>query len=390
MTDNKALVLQEKTSTIRKLLTSDAVKKQLQLALPKHLPVDRLLRVALTSIQRNPRLLDCTQRSLLACVMTAAQLGLEPDQFLGQCYLVPFRNKRGFTECQLIPGYRGYIALARRSGEVQSVSSQVVYMKDYFELQFGLEEKLVHVPADDADRGEVKGAYVVFKYKDGSHSFDYMPRAEIDRIRKRSKSADDGPWVTDYAEMSKKTVIKRHAKLAPLSVEFAKAATLEDRAMAGESQLDLIDEDEDGVIDVEANGDSDEAQEVPTADVEAIFAEEARQRKADPATLEAFLLRAAETNKSSVEEVKAEAVKRTDAFWKAYGAFAAQEAAAAKKKGNNDKAAAKDEKAAKKDEPVQEAKQPDYIRCPNDDSMIDPAHCGKCKNREGCPAWPQE
>lgn len=134
-----------------------------------------------------------------------------------------------------------------------------------------------------------------------------------------------------------------------------------------------------------------EPQEVPTADVEASFAEEARQRKADPATLEAFLLRAAETNKSTVEEVKAEALKRSNAFWNAYGTFAAQGAAAAKKKGNNSKAAAKDDTAAKKDEPVQEAKQAaDYIRCPDDDSMIDPAHCHKCKKREGCPAWPQE
>jgi len=134
-----------------------------------------------------------------------------------------------------------------------------------------------------------------------------------------------------------------------------------------------------------------EPQEVPTADVEAQFAEEARKRKVDPETLEAFLLRAAKMNKSTVEEVKAEALKRSDAFWKAYGAFAAQEAAADnKKKGNNGKAAAKNEPAEKKDEPAKEAKQPDYITCPDNDSRIDPAHCDKCKKREGCPAWPQE
>jgi recombination protein RecT len=183
--------------------------------------------------------------------MVCAELGLEPSNFLGQAYLVPFSNK-GVLEAQLIPGYRGYIALARRSGEVQTVSAQVVYEKDHFVLQYGLEDKLEHVPYQPTDeeienqthpRGRVKGAYVVFRYKDNSYSFDYMSKADIDAIRKRSKAANNGPWVTDYGEMAKKTVIKRHAKLAPLSVEFQKASILEDLAHAGESQMSILDPD---------------------------------------------------------------------------------------------------------------------------------------------------
>ena len=105
----------QKANTIRNLFEQQSVKKQLALAVPRHLSVDRLLRVAMTSIQRTPKLLDCTQQSLLACVMTCAQLGLEPDAFLGQAYLVPYWNgKKSAYEAQLIPGYRGYIALARR------------------------------------------------------------------------------------------------------------------------------------------------------------------------------------------------------------------------------------------------------------------------------------
>lgn len=111
------LPVTSKTATIRGLLEKS--RKQLEMAIPKHMTVDRLLRVAMTSIQRTPKLLDCTPQSLLACVMTCAQLGLEPDQFLGQAYLVPFKDtEKNITVCTLIPGYRGYIALARRSGEV--------------------------------------------------------------------------------------------------------------------------------------------------------------------------------------------------------------------------------------------------------------------------------
>jgi recombination protein RecT len=90
----------QKAANIRALLEKS--KNQMAMALPKHLTVDRLLRVSMTSIQKTPKLLDCTQQSLLACIMTCAQLGLEPDQFLGQAYLVPYGNV-----CTLIPGYRG-------------------------------------------------------------------------------------------------------------------------------------------------------------------------------------------------------------------------------------------------------------------------------------------
>ena len=187
------LPAKSKANTLRAFFNQPAVKQQLQMALPKHLTIDRLLRVAMTSIQRNPKLLECTQESLLACIMTCAQLGLEPDQFLGQAYLVPFKNnaKGGITECQLIPGYRGYITLARRSGELAGAPMvQVVYENDEFALEFGLEPKLFHKPLMHGERGEAVGAYVVFPYKDGTKSFDFMPAGDIMAIARRSKTYD--------------------------------------------------------------------------------------------------------------------------------------------------------------------------------------------------------
>lgn len=226
--------LPAKNNTIFELLNKDSMRRQIEMAIPKHMTVDRLLRVAVTAIRTTPKLLDCTPQSLLACVMGCAQLGLEPEPFLGQAYIIPYGK-----EAKLIPGYRGYIALARRSGEVQSVCAQCVYENDVFELQYGLDEKLNHVPAE-GDRGNVKGAYVIFRYKDGSHSFDYMSKADIDKIRDRSKASNSGPWVTDYGEMAKKTVIRRHVKVAPLSIEMARAAAAEDLALSGGNQADMF------------------------------------------------------------------------------------------------------------------------------------------------------
>ena len=303
---NENLPATQKANTIRSLFEQRAVKQQLSLAVPRHLSVDRLLRVAMTSIQRTPKLLDCTQKSLLSCVMTCAQLGLEPDAFLGQAYLVPFKNK-GVLEAQLIPGYRGYIALARRSGEVQSVSAQVVYEKDEFVLQYGLEDILKHVPAE-GDRGEAKGAYVVFRYKDGSYSFDFMSTEDIEKIRTRSKAKDSGPWVTDWAEMAKKTVIKRHAKLAPLSVEFQQASVLEDMAHAGESQMPFM-------------GDGFSVDDSETIDVTPDF-NSTIPKDTDPALLAQFLDLCAKQFDKPVDEIKAEAAREADNFWTQYQKWA--------------------------------------------------------------------
>lgn len=242
--------LPAKENSLFVMLQDPALKKQMQLAIPKHMTVDRLLRVAMTAIRTTPKLMECTPKSLMACIMACAQLGLEPEPFLGQAYFVPFKvnagsreNPRWELQATFIPGYRGYIAMARRSGEVQSVTAQAVYANDQFRVQYGLTEELYHIPTDEK-RGEFRGAYVIFRYKDGSHSFDWMPKDRIDKVRERSKAKDSGPWVTDYDEMAVKTVIRHHVKLVPLSVELAKAAHLEERAIIGEDQASLIFGDE--------------------------------------------------------------------------------------------------------------------------------------------------
>lgn len=356
-----------KIADIRTLL--ERSRKQMEMALPKHLTADRLLRVAMTSIQRTPKLMDCTPQSLLACVMTCAQLGLEPDQFLGQAYLVPFKdNKTGTTICTLIPGYRGYIALARRSGEMQTVSAQVVYEKDHFNLAYGINDTLDHKPDLSGDRGKPIGAYVIFKYKDGAYSFDFLPTEEIEKIRARSRAANDGPWVSDWPEMAKKTVIKRHAKLAPLSVEFQRAVALEDRALGGESQADLLTYD-DGVIEGELAG------ALPGAPTPAAF-ESTIPKGTLKRDVIAYLGALAAANNVTVDAVKAEAVQAPDKFWMIFGAWVKQQRAHA-------------DKGAGADVPdPAETKDMAPGPCPNNgENTYTKAYCDGCPERKGCPTW---
>jgi recombination protein RecT len=235
--------LKEKVTSIRALL--ERAKPQIALALPKHLSADRLIRVALTSVQRTPDLLDCDQTSLLAAIIQSAQLGLEPDGVLGHAYLVPFRNtQKQRREVQFIPGYKGLVALARRSGEVSSLDARVVRAGDHFRYAFGLTPVLEHVPADhDADEAPaITHAYAVVRLKDGGYQFEVMTHREIETVRKRSRAGQSGPWVSDWPEMAKKTVLRRALKLAPMSIEAQRAVALDELAEAGVSQaLEVVD-----------------------------------------------------------------------------------------------------------------------------------------------------
>ncbi|MFC3797929.1 recombination protein RecT [Cohnella sp. GCM10012308] len=230
----------------------ERMKSQIAEALPKHMSIDRLSRIALTTIRTNPKLLECTVPSLMAAVMQAAQLGLEPG-LLGQCYFVPFKNnKKGITEVQFIIGYKGMIDLARRSGHIQSIGAHVVYENDYLELTYGLEDSLKHIPwhvRSDVkmnDAGPIKGAYMVAKFKDGGHQVHYMPYAEILKHRDRSNgyqnaikyNRTDNPWITDEPEMCMKTVTRSGWKWLPISIEVADAVDKDETVRSDISQAD--------------------------------------------------------------------------------------------------------------------------------------------------------
>lgn len=206
---------EDKPKNIKELLMSDAAKKQFALALPKHMTPDRFVRVALTALNKTPKLADCTQSSLLACLLDCSQIGLEPDG--RKAHLIPYG-----TQCQLIIDYKGLVDLARRTGDISYIHADVVCENDDFSYAYGSEAFLKHTPATK-DRGKTTRAYSFVKLKDGSEDFTVMNVDEINAIRERSKASKSGPWVTDWAEMAKKTVFRRHSKWLPLSSEFQEA-----------------------------------------------------------------------------------------------------------------------------------------------------------------------
>ena len=220
---------ENKSKTIFDVIQAGA--KQFATALPKHVNSERFVRIAITTIRQNPKLAKCSQESLLGALMVSAQLGLEPGT-LGQCYLIPFENKKaGTVECQFQIGYKGLIELLRRSGQLSDIYSYTVYENDDFNIEYGLSRTLTHKPNFE-ERGEIKGFYAVAILKDGAKAFEYMTKDEVvkheEKYRKGSYKND--VWNKNFEEMSQKTVVKKLLKWLPVSVEFLEMAAKDEKS----------------------------------------------------------------------------------------------------------------------------------------------------------------
>ena len=219
--------------------------------MPKHMSSERLFQLAMSTVNQTPKLGEADPASLLSCIMKCSALGLEPSAVdgLGRAYILPYRN-HGRMTATFIMGYKGMIDLARRSGELKSIHAQAVYEGDEFShwedetgqhFRFNPNRDASHAP----DR--LTDVYVNAQLKDGGFVFETMTRAEVEAVRKRSKAATSGPWVTDYEAMALKTVIRRSFRYLPVSVEAQTAAAADEttpdysgvfRPVAVESDVD--------------------------------------------------------------------------------------------------------------------------------------------------------
>lgn len=219
-------------ATMKERLNDKDLKAALAKVLPRHISIERLCMVTLQAVTQQPLLLQCSPNSIIHSLLQAAQLGLEVGGGLGHGYLVPYKDKQGAYRAQFIPGYRGLMDLARRGGAVADIEARIVREGDSLTVEYGLSPSLLHTPASDAD--EVKGAYAIATFPSGAKKFDWMSKKEIDKIRTRSRAGQAGPWVTDYEEMCKKTVVRRLCKYLPLSPDLARALELENSAESGD------------------------------------------------------------------------------------------------------------------------------------------------------------
>ncbi|MGS1095832.1 recombinase RecT [Aquamicrobium terrae] len=203
----------------------DKMGDEFKAVLPAHIPVERFARVVMTAIQNNHQLLQAPRKELFNACMKAAQDGLLPDGREGALVLRKSKNGFSITWQPMIAGVR---KKARNSGEISTWDAHVVFENDFFQFQLGDAPQINHTYDLKAPRGEPVGAYSVCVLKDGTKSYEVMSADEINTIRDRSdgwKAFKAGyikstPWSTDWGEMARKTVAKRHSKVLPMSTDL--------------------------------------------------------------------------------------------------------------------------------------------------------------------------
>jgi len=180
---------------------------------------------AVQHYMKNQALQGCSKESFIASLINVALTGITLNPALGYAYLIP-RRVSGKMECTLDISYKGLLHILTDSGGVKNIYAHCVYEKDVFKCEYGLSPVLQHVPFMGRNKGEIKGAYGVAVLPDGSKTFDYMDIEELNYIKSRSESGKRGvgPWVSDFAEMARKTIIKRMFKYLAKSDKMSKAA----------------------------------------------------------------------------------------------------------------------------------------------------------------------
>lgn len=202
---------------------------------------EALVRFALLDMQNNQKLRDADPQSIWLGLLACAVTGLEPGALHGHAYLVPFAGK-----AQFMAGYKGLIKMAKRSGEVSGLTSNVVHARDDFSIDLGTGNTLVHRPSF-GDRGDIIGAYAIARMKDGSHELEWMDIEDLARIRKvadaRGKSPAWGAWED---QMQRKSVIRRLAKRLPLGHDYIVSVAIEQAQEDTGDAKDIIDLETDG------------------------------------------------------------------------------------------------------------------------------------------------
>lgn len=200
---------------------------QIEAAMPSFLKDSgpRFLRSLMTVCSGSPGLMQCAPKDLFAATVQVALLGLELGGPIGQAYLIPFKGKP-----QLIIGYKGFLALAFRSGAARRITPRVVYVNDDFRITMGEKQTLHHIPNLD-DPGPVRGYYAAVETTTGGFDFEYLSKSQAEQHRKNyAMMQNGGPWVKNFDEMALKTCIRKLCKRIPFSVELTQAAGLDEHA----------------------------------------------------------------------------------------------------------------------------------------------------------------
>ena len=226
----------------------DADAGRYEKLLPSHIKLDDFRNAFLTSVQRNPRLLDADRSSFWLALQQAAGDGLKCDG--REAALVIFAddeededgNRKAATTTRgktkqvvYMPMIAGLRKLVRNTGQVSVIESELVFRGEVIKLwrEDGVRH-MEHVVNTDpeADRSDksIIGTYAIVVYKDGTWQAEWMSRSDVEKVRAVSRARSQrAPWQSWYSEMTRKSSLRRLIKQLDKSPEIAALAEAMER-----------------------------------------------------------------------------------------------------------------------------------------------------------------
>jgi recombination protein RecT len=204
---------------------------------------ERFLQSAIREITnpKVPNLVRCTKESIERSLIEAASYGLELGGVLGQVYLIPYNESfpdgKGGKEkkmtCHFQLGYKGLIALARRSKTIKTIAAEPVYENDKFEVQLGCGRRISHTLDLSKERGEIIGYYCLVELENEGIQFSVMSKKDVEKHRDQfskiyEKDDKDNNWNKNFDAMALKTCVIKALKLCPISIQALEAVQREE------------------------------------------------------------------------------------------------------------------------------------------------------------------
>ena len=184
----------------------DAFKKEIALALPPSISVDRFVRVTVTALMQTPELAEADRHTFLHSLIKCAQDGLLPDG--REAALVIFGGK-----VQYLPMVGGIRQKVAEFG--WTIRARVVFEHDEFHYEYGLDQTLIHrPPPPGTDRGNMVAAYAVASHRDGRKEFVVMTADQIEKVKAVAKTKS--VWNQWPEQMWEKSAAKQLAADLPL------------------------------------------------------------------------------------------------------------------------------------------------------------------------------
>lgn len=250
---------------MKSFINAPSVQEQFQNALGEH--KDAFVASLIDLFTGDKALQTCKPASIIAEALRAATLRLPLNKALGFAYIVVFNNSVKNANGSLskvptptfVPGYKGYIQLAMRTGQYRTINADFVYEGEmrkvskltgeialdgekksdkivgyfcYFELLNGF-NKTLYVSVEDM-------AQYALRY---SPSFKGKNRPSADTLIKAAQANQASTkvgWEGNFNDMALKTVIRRLlSKYGYLSVEMQNTLSkdVEDAQMNSRNEL---------------------------------------------------------------------------------------------------------------------------------------------------------